>query len=297
MHALIPLLLIFIAFNSKQLKEDMWYRANVFALVGISYFFLFHYTLYWYRIFPSDSWLQYLPGLLTISSTVAIALSSWNRKSHPVKTISLVFLCCFAIVSTLSFDYSIKEKLAEWGGYFDSGGLRSGVISTAAAEPIIASDAEKLSMVGIRLDVLPGWQRHRLESGHLYFTENRNDKRLLEVRPNCLGDMGIDTPTFMANTLSQFEADISGTQQRVQCSMSAKDKQCLITVNYRANNSIVAKWRWLNIVKGEGRAIIIDALFYEDSATLKDDVRNVLSSTKLLPQAPTQECHTPAAWL
>ena len=297
MHALIPLLLIFIAFNSKQLKEDMWYRANVFSLVGISYFFIFQYTLYWYRIFPSDSWLQYLPGLLTISSTVAIALSSWNRKSHPVKTISLVFLCCLAIVSTLSFDHSIKEKLAEWGGYFNSEGLRSGVISTAAAEPIIASNAEKLSMVGIRLDILPGWQRHRLESGHLYFTEHRNDKRILEVRPNCLGDMGIDTPTFVANTLSQFEAGISGTQQGVQCSMSAKDKQCLIVVNYLANNAIVAKWRWLNIIKGEGHAIIVDALFYEDSATLKEDVRNVLLSTKLLPQAPTQECHTPAAWL
>jgi hypothetical protein len=297
MHALIPLLFIFIALNSKQLKEDMWYRANVFCLVGISYFFLFQYTLYWYQVFPTDQWIQFVPGLLIVLLTIAIALSSWNRKSHPAKTISLGFICCIAIATTLIFDHVVKEKLAEWGGYFDSEYLASSATPTSSAVSSSASGIEEIPTIGVSLNVLPNWQRERLESGHLYFTALRKGKKILEVRPNCLGHFGIDTPTFVANTLSLFEADASGSQKNVECSLVAGSKQCLITVNYSGSNELAAKWRWLNIDKSRGVAYIVDALFYQGVATLKDDVRNILLSSHLLSQVPTQDCYTPAVWL
>jgi hypothetical protein len=297
MHALIPLLFIFIAFNSKQLKEDMWYRANVFFLVGTSYFFMFQYTLYWYRVFLTDRWVQFVPGLIIVLLTVAIALSAWNRKSHPAKTIALGFLCFIAITTTLSFDHVVKEKLAQWGGYFDSEDLFSNAMSTAATGPASISDIKEIPMIGIRLKVSPNWQQHRLASGYLYFTVNGNDKKTLEVRPNCLGDFTIDTPTFVANTFSLFKADASGAKKGVECRVTAESKQCLITVSYSANSEVTEKWRWLYIDRSEGRGFLIDALFYEDIATLKEDVRNILLSTRLLPQAPTQECFTPASWL
>lgn len=275
----------------------MWYRANVFCLVGIGYFFMFQYTLYWYRIFPTDGWVQFVPGLLIVLLTVVVALSAWNRKSHPAKTIVLGLLCFIAIATTLLFDHVVKEKLAEWGGYFGSEDLFSSVMSTAAAGPSSISDIEEIPMIGIRLNVSPRWQQHRMVSGLLYFTVDGNDKKTLEVRPNCLGDFKIDTPTFVANTLSLFEADASGSKKGVECRVTDESKQCLITVSYSGKNEIAEKWRWLNIDRNEGRAFTIDALFYEDVGTLKEDVRNIFLSARLLPQVPTQECFTPASWL
>ena len=88
MHSLAPLLFTLILFNSHQLKTDNLYKANIFALVGGSYFVFLQYTVYWYRIFPSHNLAQYIPGFIVVLSTVGIALSPWNRRSNVIKTLA-----------------------------------------------------------------------------------------------------------------------------------------------------------------------------------------------------------------
>src|SRR5690606_26903793 len=179
-------------------------RANVFALVGVSYFVLLQYTVYWYQIFPTQSLIRYVPGFIVVLSTVGIALSPWNKRSNAIKTLILCGLFATTLVATFTLDKPIKENLATRGGCFKQGALFS-------QSSVIQYDSKSVELpaIGIRLDAPLDWQQHQLPSGHTYFTYSDRDNTLMEIRPNCLGGLDIDTPTYLFNILDLFEANTS----------------------------------------------------------------------------------------
>lgn len=237
MHALAPLLFILIVFNSEQIKQDKLYRANVFSLVGICYFFMLQYTIYWYRVFPSESISQYLPGLLFVSFTVALLLSPWLKKSHPAKTAVFVSICIVSISLTFVMDYSIKEKLAELGGFFKETevveGKSLGVRSIRVVE---------LPKIGAKLHIPESWVVKVASSGHSFFELFEDGQKVLEVRPNCLGEFELDTPTYIDNILSFYEAGTLGEQHSYECSQVKSEKECLIKVSYSKARELKDKW-------------------------------------------------------
>lgn len=292
MHALIPLLFTLILFNSKQLKNDKLYRANIFALVGISYFCVLQYALYWYRVFPTESVAQYLPGLLAVSSAIGIALSPWNRRSHPLKTVLLCGLFGFSLLSTFAFDKAIKETLAEIGGFFQN---------DVSLKPDKASLSDhklvELQSIGIQLQIPQHWQQRQLSSGHHYFIYDEQGKVLLEVRPNCLDALEIDTPTYLSNILQLFEGHNAGAQYESRCAQMEADKNCLVQVRYPQSGSIKEKWHWLEIPTDQSRTFALDFVLLEDLSALKVEVWDVISSVAILKDKATEPCRTPAAWL
>lgn len=291
MHALIPLLLIFILLNSHQLKVDKLYRANIFSLVGISYFLLYQYILYWYQIFPTEGVYQFIPGLLIFSSTVLIALSSWNRQSHPTKTVALCTLCTIALIATFTFDRAIKESLAELGGFFSG----ESIVPQGAPTEAILNTIE-IPGIGIQLEVPNHWSTHTLPSGHTYFTAEDNERLMLEVRPNCMQGLNTDTPTFINNTLLLFKAPESAVDHRVRC-VNASQKECLVTVIYNGPKPELEKWRWFKVAEDESYSVMMDVIFMTTDNVLKEDILYLLKSTKLLNNGPTEYCRTPASWL
>lgn len=289
MHALIPLLLILILFNRRQLETDKLYRANVFALVGISYFFLFQYTIYWYRIFPTNSALQFVPGIAVVLSTVAAALSPWNKRSSPIKTALLCFAGGAVMVATIGFDHAIKEKLAELGGYFESG--------TIAQSELTSSASKQMTNIGIQLNLSGSWSEKTLDSGHTYFILEDDAGDVAELRPNCLGSFDIDTPTFVRNTLELFEAGTDGTKEAVRCTRAQNTKECLVVVRYADSIEAKEKWRWFKMQQGGSRAVVIDVLISADAPKLRANIVAVLASAVPMDSKPSEPCRTPAAWL
>lgn len=292
MHALIPLLFIFILFNSKQIKLDKLYRANIFALVGISYFCLLQYTIYWYRIFPTEHVQQYLPGLLAVLTTVAVALSPWNRRSHPAKTAALCGIFAVTLVVSFTFDKSIKESLAEIGGFFQ----RDLVLKPTAATTLATKPIE-LPTIGLQLRLTQDWQPKQLSSGHHYFTAVQEGKIKVEIRPNCLGALEIDTPTYLSNILTLSEARDAGTQYAFQCAKQGATKLCLVKVQYSSTNELKEKWHWLEIPSDPARAFGMDILMFENSAEWERKVADILATVGPSEGAATEPCRTPAAWL
>lgn len=291
MHALIPLLLILILFNRRQLENDKLYRANVFALVGISYFVLFQYTLYWYRIFPSDGIFQFVPGVAIVISTVMVALSHWNKRSHPLKTGLLCALCAAAIVITLGLDHTLKEKLAELGGYFKSE-------ATTQKQPASAAyENEEVPAIGARIALSGMWSKKTLDTNHVYFVLQGDAGPMAELRPNCLGDFKIDTPTFVLNTLELFEAGTSGAAERVTCTRNRGIKHCLVTVKYASSLDIAEKWRWFKIQQDRSKSIMIDVLIFVDEPGVRKEISDALASAQPTENGPSEPCRTPAVWL
>lgn len=291
MHALIPLVFIFILFNSHQLKTDTLYRANVFALIGISYFFFFQYTMYWYRIFPTESALQFIPGLLITSTTVLIALSHWNKKSHPLKTTALCTLCVLALTMTFGFDKTIKERLAEMGGYFTDEPIIVNGSSTKEATRTIT-----MASIGLQINIPNDWKENALPSGHMYFTAESENKLLLEVRPNCLGDFQIDTPTFVHNSLELLESDDTNANHTLKC-VSNKFKECLLIVKYIKPMNIVEKWRWFKVSQDRSYSMMMDFLIFTKDAHTREGILRLLDSARPTEHGPKEFCQTPAAWL
>lgn len=292
MHGLIPLLLILILFNSKQLRDDKLYRANIFALTGISYFFLLQYTAYWYRVFPTESLMQYVPGLIAVLSTIGIALSPWNKHSHPVKTLILCGLFAVILTATLTLDKPIKEKLAETGGFFADDELvsRGGTIQ-------FKSKSVEIPTIGIRLDTPLDWQQHQLPSGHIYFIQNAEEKTLMEIRPNCLDELMIDTPTYLFNILDLFEAKTSNAIYDYKCMQTGKSKTCYVRVSYPPSNTIKEKWHWLKIPEDRSRSIAIDFLIQDTTESQNAEIWEALESIQFMEAGASEPCHTPAAWL
>lgn len=291
MHSLAPLLFTLILFNSHQLKTDNLYKANIFALVGGSYFVFLQYTVYWYRIFPSHSLVQYIPGFIVVLSTVGIALSPWNRRSNVIKTLALCGLFAIATIATFTFDKSIKETLAEMGGFFKREALLN--------QDVIPYDSTAIELpeIGIRLNAPLDWKQNKLSSGHVYFTRGDKDKPLLEVRPNCLNPLDIDTPTYLFNIINSFEAKAIYATTESRCSQKDSIKTCLVRVTYPHPNLIKEKWHWLNIPEDRSRSIGLDFLIYDDAEEQYAEIWNLIASIEYLTPSAIEPCRTPAAWL
>lgn len=291
MHALIPLLFIFILFNSEQLKNDKLYRTNIFALVGISYFCVLQYTFYWYRVFPTESVLQYIPGLFAVLAAIGVALSPWNRQSHPIKTLALGGLFAILLTCTHAFDTAIKEKLAELGGFFQRD-------TTLKPHKVPGDDrtAVEVPAIGMRFFIPAHWQRRQLPSGHTYFVHEEAGKILLEIRPNCLETLIIDTPTYMSNLLRSFEAD-TAVQHQQQCAIQAQVKHCLVQVKYPPVSPVKEKWHWLEIPEDKSRSYAMDFVLLQDTPELRAEIWDAISRVEILKQKATEPCRTPAAWL
>jgi hypothetical protein len=102
----------------------------------------------------------------------------------------------------------------------------------------------ELPNVGLRLLVPRNWQQRQLPSGHYYFTNDLAQTPLLEVRPNCLDELLIDTPTYISNLLQLFEANGPDTEYETRCAMLGKTKNCLVKVKYPPSSAIKGKWQW-----------------------------------------------------
>lgn len=292
MHSLAPLLLILILLNRQQLKTDNLYRANVFALVGVSYFVLLQYTAYWYQIFPAQSLIQYASGFIVVLSTVGVALSPWNKRSNAIKTLILCGLFATTLVATFALDKPIKEKLAEMGGFFKQGA----VLGQSSIIPY-DSKAVELPEIGIRLDTPLDWQQHQLPSGHTYFTYSNMDRTLMEIRPNCLGALDIDTPSYLLNVLNLFEANTSGATTDYRCTRNSSIKICFMRVAYPQPSSIKEKWHWLKIPEDRSRSIGIDFLVHENAEEQYAGIWKVIESIEYHGANAIEPCRTPAAWL
>ena len=292
MHALIPLLFIFVFINSRQLKEDLLYRANIFSLVGINYFVIFYYTVYWYKIFPTTSPLQYVPGLIATSLLLGVALSPWNKKSHIAKTTLLVSALFVALGGYFLFDTKIKEALAKTGGFFSH--------KTIADKPSNTnpSPSQRIPSIGVELIKLDdSWDEKSLKSGHRYFMKVVNDMPAIEIRPNCITEFQLDTPTYISNVLRSFEVqDSVRTTSDVNCSILNDIKRCLIRTVYSQKNTIKEQWHWL-VRSDTKHSIKVGVLFYQQTPALTTEAEKIIASINRLDISPTNYCHTPAAWL
>lgn len=289
MHALAPLLFILIGFRNQQLKDDKLYRANVFSLVGMCYFFFLQYIYYWYKVFNSDSWTQYLPGFCIVLIFIGIALSPWNKKSHILKTVLLCSLFLLSVVITFTSDRWVKEQIAELGGYFNT----ENGIWAEPVNPLKNSDITQLDAIEVQLNIPSNWQVNQLDSGHVYFIKGPANQPLLELRPNCLGELTIDTPTLIDNLLSLSEAN----QQDVLCSKIKQNKECIVKIHYNDHQPVKQKWYWLWISPDNQQNLMADALFYESNELLEREIVGILQSIKPLAKRQLPFCTTPALWL
>ncbi len=295
MHAVIPLLFVFLLFNSEQLKTDKLYRANIFALVGASYFCVLQYSIYWYQVFLTQSLLQYLPGLLAVLASIAIALSKWNKRSHPIKTL---FICCLfglSLIASFGFDKQIKEKLAEMGGYFEGGDLAELAPPISISEDSQEVNSHEFTDIGLSMMAPADWQTKTLSSGHQYLVKFSADNLLLELRPNCLGEVEVDTPTFVKNTIALLEGGMDNNQVYHACS-NRQTKSCLIKVIYgEAEGKIKERWHWLQL--DGANPYLVDLVFFDASQEIKSAAWRAMMSTKPIVGIKPNYCTTPSVWL
>lgn len=292
MHSLIPLIFILIAFNSRQLKQDSLYRANVFSLVGFCYFFYLQYTIYWFNIFPTESYFQYIPGILGVLLITGILLTPWAKNSHLTKTLCCCILFLVALVLTYGFDYEVKEKLAEIGGYYDLPET-----NTAGSQPNKPQKNVDLAKIGMSIQFTKNWISKETKSDHEYFELILNDKKTVEVRPNCFGRIDIDTPTYVQNMFSFFEVDTFKTQHYYRCLIEGGEKKCLIVAIYPSSSNIKERWHWFRLDEKRQRSVGLDILFFNNDEIVKEQALKVVESTKLLRAGPDEPCITPSEWM
>ena len=291
MDALIPLLLVFIVLNSKQLSEDKLYRASVFAIVGIFYFVFLQYIYYWNRVFQVDGWEQFVPSLIAVLVTIGLSLSPWNKRSHMAKTGSLCALFVVSLSGTYIFDISIKEWLAEKGGFY-AGDVEVPWVGTGDNR----ERSFEFGSVGLKMKAFDGWSKNQLPTGHEYLVYEMGGDQRVEARPNCLGEKNVDIPTYLSNILKSLEAKNQTISSSYQCEAFADLKKCLIKVAYSSENSSYQRWHWL-VEKVGDRGVVIDFILSEDGETLQEKLKELMASTQILEKRTAEICHTPAAWL
>lgn len=291
MHALIPLLVIFVALNGQQLRNDRLYRANVFAIIGLCYFSLLPFVYYWNRVFQADSWVAALPILLVVLVAVGVSLSRWNRRSHPAKTVILCVFFAITLLAIYSLDWRIKEWIAEKGGFFVDGALSA---SLPDSQP--PTKTVELSNIGVELGVSEEWRASELPSGHKYLIYKGGNEAVLEARPNCLDGPRVDTPTYIANKLELMGSGKPGAIHEYQCLQHGALKQCLIKLEYPSSGHLEQRWHWLD-VQEDGSALVMDFIMRDASPLAETEALALVASINGIERRGAPSCHTPAAWL
>ncbi|WP_299592925.1 hypothetical protein [uncultured Microbulbifer sp.] len=291
MDALIPLLLIFIALNSKQLSKDKLYRANVFAIVGILYFVFLQYLHYWNRIFHVEGAARYIPILIAVLMAVGACLSPWARRSQVIKTTNLCILFVVLLTSTYMFDVSIKEWLAEKGGFYSS---RLTVPLASGADD--HNGSIEFHSVGLEMKAFDGWVKAELPSGHKYLLYEKDPGHRIEVRPNCMGEMQVDTPTYVSKILQSYESGRRNVSSSYECGGSADLKMCLVKATYPSETQGVQRWHWF-AEQGSNMGFTVDYILSGDDKALEDKVMELMVSTRIVEKRTALMCRTPAAWL
>lgn len=291
MHALAPLLLVLILLRYKKLQSDNLYRANVFFLAGFYYFFWLQYNLYWFRIFPTNGVLQYFPSALFTLLVVGIALSRWNQNSHPFKTLLFGALFVVSLIASYGFDTPIKEKLAELGRFYKGDEF----YPVAITQPNSTKNIN-FPNIALTISVPASWEQHQLDSGHNYFTVATNGAKSLELRPNCLGQLSIDIPTYIFKTEREFEQEFAGAKASHQCFINNEGKHCIVKIGVGNADKITGKWRWFFVPQTGGISINIDTLFYAAEPDLQNQVMRALQATQTTADTPPW-CTTPADWI
>ena len=291
MDALIPLLLIFIALNSKQLAKDKLYRANVFAVVGIFYFVFLQYIHYWNRIFQVDGWVRIIPILIIVLVAVGLSLSPFIKRSHIVKTTILCSIFAASLATTYIFDISVKEWLAEKGGFY----------SDRLAVPIDSSRSDressfKFHAVGLEMRAFDRWSKVELPSGHEYLKYEHDGEGRVEVRPNCLGKIQIDTPTYVSRILQSAEPGIREASSSYECGKYAGLKECLVKVTYSSEVGSCKRWH-LYAENDSNSGVVVDFILSGESELLQERVMSLMASIRIIEKRTTEVCRTPAVWL
>lgn len=291
MDALIPLLLIFIAVNSKQLSKDKLYRANVFAVVGFLYFVFLQYIYYWIRIFQVEGWLQFIPLLVAVLVAIGVCLSPWNKRSSVVKTISMCSIFVVSLVTTYIADVSIKEWLAERGGFYKAR------LASSLGEGV-ESDGEMFEFysVGVEMKALSGWRKSELSSGHEYLVYQAAGERHAEVRPNCLGKLQVDIPTYLSRVLHSIESGRENVSSSYECGQYDGLRKCLVKATYLEDESARERWHWFT-EKSDGTGVVVDFILSADSELRKEEAAEIMKSTRLVDRRTAEMCRTPSAWL
>lgn len=292
MHAVIPLLFVFILFNGKQLREDNMYRVSVLSLVGLSYFVFLQYGLYYNRVFPPpDGYAHYVPPLAIVLGVVALCFSPWIKRTSLWKACALLFLFLTGTAATYVFDVEIKNSIAEMGGYFDSG-----IPLLNDLEHDVKSNRE-VSLPGIAhaAAVPDTWTVDEMPSGHNFFTLNAEDQTLAEIRPNCISDSHVDLPTLVENAL--FAVGAQGQKQEVVCDKKSSRRRCLVKVFSDSGSRPIERWSWFSIGKIGTLGTTVDVLFYSPEPSLRKQTALILETLKPTDAASAVRCLGLAAWM
>lgn len=293
MHPLIPLLFSLIGFNGRQFREDKQYRLNVFSLVGISYFCFLTHISYWHETFSAPAWVVNFISVLVVMTTVAIALSPWLRHGGLAKTASLGLLFSAVLVGSYVYDREVKETIARMAGFYGD------EILSFQSEPEPHTVLQIALPSGLELEVPTNWELRDMPSGHVYFNFYASGQKALELRPNCVGRLRLDTPTIIKNALARLEAEGKGLAHKVECQMTGSGvKECLIQVRYEKTEGMPReRWYWLSIPRDRRVSTVVDVLLFDDSPALRSEALVAIASVRRVEQDAAVLCTTPAAWL
>lgn len=291
MHAIIPLLYIFLFFNKDQLRNDSPYRVCVFSLIGLSYFVFIQYIMYYYWVFPSDSLLQYLPGVVVVGGILGLCLSPWVKRATPIKAVICGTVFLAGALSSLIFDVEIKEQIAVAGGFYRVEPQQHHFAPPAE----LNSENIEFNRVGYSLEQLRQWSHKTASSGYDFLTAVEESKTLAEIRPNCFNDLGVDTPKYIENSLFAMAAE--GQEHMVECIKNEGNRECLIKVKYNENHDTIERWRWFRYSAKNKVNPELDILFYNNQSKLRAEAAFMLKSLQLLPPVSDVYCLTPAEWL
>lgn len=296
--ALLALVALIFAFNHEQLKNDLYYRFKVFAIVGIANFFVAFYFIYFCSIKQVDNSFMWIGAAVIVLTACLICLTPLIKKNNLHILIAISSLTLTSAVGLFLFDTKIKNFIAISSGYFNHTTFVELGAPTKIIEPIHFNHSSGI----YDISVPSTWDRNSLKTGEEYFFINQaSEKPVFEFRPKCIYHLGLDFPTLVENLKAQHQSATADTESK--CSSSDIGKQCIVQSKY-SNNELLERWHWIfipNFLTNTG--VEIDVLFFERDKTIKEDVMKVLSTVNFNrdfdnKNAPglAHSCLTPSAW-
>lgn len=290
MEAYIPFLFALIGLNGR-LKEDNLLRISSLSLVGASYFLALQYIVYFNSVFSVGGIMQYLPMLIVVIGVIGFSYTSWFERSAVWKTGLFIAALLISYPATTVLDITIKNAIADAGGYFDNGALP---VSTPPGEPLRGQKV-KLALIGHGMTMPEGWNQGRLPSGHEYIYLERDGHTLVEIRPNCYTEAVIDAPTAVTNNLFSLQATEHNASS--SCTRSESATVCFIQVTYGDYQLPTERWRYFRTNRNGTPHTNLDVIFNSPEPQLRDQATHIMSTVKPLEDDPSIVCLTPAAWL
>lgn len=291
MEIVVLLIAIYVLSKFENVNNKTEFNILVGCIMGSVFLVFWPYIYYVSQILLWDNEYAYTLyiALLIVTMIFIVLLSKFHISIYAPILAVILFVSMWFF--SYAFEVQVKNKLADFFGYFDSEFMTTKKLSGVEYREY------KIIKGGYTISLPTEWQQHKLKKfGFTYFKNEWDQGGALEFRPKCFLPVKLSMSDMVEN-LALNIAD--NTHLTKSCYRWHKDGYaCKVKIGHFSSDKLINdRVRWFGIKNNTGHAIELDFVLQNENSEITKSVDSVINTIRVnkLDKSPSN-CVSVVEW-